>query len=625
MSLNPEERKNWNGFLDLLQPPTGYRLVAAVGTTFGLSIDALTAALLAMCNGDGETMTSDPVASLLAITRLRNRVRVLVHPATISGGTAIGSRRIVALLDGVVLEAQPRSGLFHPKVWALRFERIERFPSDHADDIGRLIVGSRNLSSSTSFELGAVFEGKVASDEQAASPFSADVADALHAWMSLASSRAPQRRFPSALVALPRFIRRLELDLPHEASEELRLRWQGEGRRPLSSFLPVRVDRAVVVSPFVRPDFVADIVDRTRELQLVSISESLDALDRATLAKLESRQDTQGAPSLYHVTDHGDPDNGFIDCIHAKLVLTEDARGKEITFVGSANATGPGWGIGGAPNVEAMVEMRPGIGRARFVSGFIRESKTKVHPWVSEYERSSEAAPDASIDAERKMLAALRDVAKLDLALSYDAEQQRLRVERVSTRALAALRTGVSSGLHFDLAPLLLYDRPDVWRRIEELATGDLWFNEVPIHCVTAFVTLRVRCQEPPLEKTRLALARLNVAEADLKRRDDAIRQEIMATANPAAVLNALIRGLGHITTPSKGQEHTAGAGGQEQSIRRLLGETTLERLLQAVAIEPALITEMRLLLGAGGGAPLLELCDRLETAVRQVRSESAV
>lgn len=124
MTLDPRERKNWQGFLELLQPPAGYRLRAAIGTTFGLSIEALTAALLAMGNADGESLASEPVAAVLGVTKMRNRVRVLVHPATISGQTAPGTRRFVALLDRMIVEVQPKAGLFHPKVWVLRFERF---------------------------------------------------------------------------------------------------------------------------------------------------------------------------------------------------------------------------------------------------------------------------------------------------------------------------------------------------------------------------------------------------------------------------------------------------------------------------------------------------------------------
>ena len=31
--LDPRDRKSWQGFLDLLQPPVGYRLSAALGTS----------------------------------------------------------------------------------------------------------------------------------------------------------------------------------------------------------------------------------------------------------------------------------------------------------------------------------------------------------------------------------------------------------------------------------------------------------------------------------------------------------------------------------------------------------------------------------------------------------------
>ena len=105
MSLNPEDRKNWQGFIDLLQPPPGYRLAAALGTTFGLSIDALFAALLSMCGADGEELGANPVAATMAITRMASKVRVLVHPATISGPSANeGTSRFIALLDRLIVE-----------------------------------------------------------------------------------------------------------------------------------------------------------------------------------------------------------------------------------------------------------------------------------------------------------------------------------------------------------------------------------------------------------------------------------------------------------------------------------------------------------------------------------------
>ena len=617
MSLDPRDRKSWHGFLDLMQPPAGYRLSAALGTTFGLTIEAMTAALLAMSDTDGEALASEPIAGVMAITRMRSRVRVMVHPATIAGNFHAGSSRFVALLDRMIVQVDPGVGLFHPKVWALRFDKVAGSQSGEPEAIGRMLVGSRNLSNSTSFELGTVFEGTVTEEGARGSQFSGDVADALQEWLKMAKEPVPD-----AVSQLPSFLRRLSIDTPHEAGKRLRFHWQGQRRESLGAVLPRKLERVVVVSPFVRPDFISRIAERTGHLQIVSLPESFDALDDETFGTIEELRKRQGSPVLYQVTEHGEPEGGQIDGIHAKLVLIEEDGGQSATFVGSANATGAGWGLGGRANIEAMAEMRPGIGIDHFVHGFLREDKTKVHPWIMEYDRESKQPPDVTMEAERRMLAALREVARFDLELRYEAKAERLNLSCKSWESLARIRGGGNADLHFDVCPLLLREEKDGWRPIEQLADGVCHFERVTVEKLTAFVVLRVRSSEPPLEHTRLLLARLAADESDIDRRDDAIRQDIMATADPAAVLNALVRGIAHLRMDRRGSGRNG--GGKTPSMRQLLGDTSLERLLQAVAVDSGLIVEMRLLLGSIGGSHFQRLCDDLEAVVRQVHEEAA-
>ena len=614
--LDPRERKSWQGFLDLLQPPIGYRLSAALGTSFGLSVDALTAALLAMSETDGEALAAEPVAGVMAITRLRNKVRILVHPGTISGSPHAGSTRFVALLDRMIVEVEPIRGLFHPKVWALQFNKLPGGRTSLPDEVGRVIVASRNLSGSTAFELGAAFEGPVASRREPASRFAVDVAEALQAWMASGKIRVPEM-----IWRLPRFVRRLALAIPPEASDALRLRWQGPNRTPLAALLPPRLKRTVVVSPFVQPDFVTALLDRTEQLYLVSMPEALDALDDATHVRLEGVREAQGTPVLYQVGGLGDPEEVYLEGLHAKLLLIEDDRRRGSAFVGSANATGPGWGLKGFTNVEAMVEMQPGIGIDRFVAGFLRESKAKVHPWVTEYDRTARTEPNSEREAERRMLAALREVARLDLALKYDLDKQVLRVKRVATRSLGALARVGAAGLSFDIAPLLLTDRAGIWQSVHSLAAGTSEFEDVPIDKVTAFVALRARSKKPLLERTRLVLARLDMSDAAFDLRDDAVRQAIMSTADPAAVLSALVRGLAHLHLGTTSGE---GAGDhQSSSMHRFLKDTSLEAVLQAVAAEPGLISEMKLLLAPTAGSAFSRFCDDLEAITRRLGERS--
>lgn len=612
MSMSPDDRKNWLGFLDLLQPPPGYRLGAALGTTFGLSMDALTAALLAMSDADGEELAANPVAATMAITRMCDKVRVLVHPATTTGPPSnSGSNRFIAMLDRLVVEVQPASGLFHPKVWALRFEHIGKPKDGTPAAIGRVLVGSRNLTRSTSFELGAAFEGVEMVDGDEASELSGDVARALREWLT-----ATKVRYPEAVWRLPRFVSRLGVDPPHEAKDSLRLRWQGMGQKSLWVGLPNRLEKAVVVSPFIQPDFVTAMLDRTSELRVVSLPESLDALPDETIAALDARAEAQGSPVLYQVTDHGNPDDAHIDGVHAKLMLVEDFRQRSATFVGSANATGPGWGLAGPANVEAMIEMRPGIGLDRFVHGFIRENKTKVHPWVSEYDRTAKPEENEEREAERHLLAALREVAKLDIVLKYDARQHRLSISRSSKKH--GLPPWVSSGgVKFSLSPFMLAAADGGWRSISELDGPGFHFDDVPLAKVSAFVALRGQRQTPPMERQRFVLARLEVDPSLLDERDQQLRADIMATADPAMVLSALVSGLSRISTSDMSRPD--GPTRRRKGLRDLMSETTLERLLQAVAVDPGLVTEVRLLLGPSQGAPLLKLCDDLDEVTKRV------
>ena len=76
---------------------------------------------------------------------------------------------------------------------------------------------------------------------------------------------------------------------------------------------------------------------------------------------------------------------------------------------------------------------------------------------------------------------------------------------------------------------------------------------------------------------------------------------------------------LAHVRAENAGGTKRSPKGG---GLRELLVETTLERLLQAVALDPALVTEIRLLLGPLHGEPLLKLCDDLEEVVHRVHTE---
>lgn len=601
MSLDPNALASWRGFLDLLRPPAGYRVAAAVGTTYGLSFDTLVAALLAMLDADGEELARDPVSSVMAVTRLAPRVRVLFHPGTIQGPVEGISTRLVGMLDRILAPVSVHTGLFHPKVWVLRFERIDRpelsgLPRERA----RVVVGSRNLTRSQSFEIGASLEGEVS---EQSSPFSRDLASALEAWIGTTNARG------KTFSQLPGFVRRVAFDAPHEARDGLRLRWQESSTTSLGAHLPPRLGRAVVVSPFLRSEFLRVALDRTTELRIVSTPEAFASLDDEMFTVLEERASAQRTPVLFAIDDFSDAldEEAQLEGIHAKLLVADDGK-QGVTFVGSANATGPGWGLAGA-NGEAMLELRPGIGVDAFVRGFLLDEKQRPRPWVRPYQREERVPPDAEDQAEERLLRMLRQLSAINVDVSYDAHDRRLAIS-IAGRALPQF-AGAGSSLALDVTPLARAHVDNAWQPLSQLVSGPLVFDDVDLADVSAFVAVRAR--EGGVEKMRILFGCLRLSDDALDRRDDEARAKLLADTRPEDLLRALVLGISHLRRGS--DSLSAGEARGQRTATQLLQEVTLERTLRAVAEDPSLIRDLRLLLGSHGDEGFIRFCDDLEAA----------
>lgn len=171
--MDPVKSDNWLGFLEALKPPPGYVLDAGIGTTYGLSFEVLTAVLLAFVNADMEGTTPDIGATLHAI----NRLHVLVHRGSIHLDAERTPPRLFALYDRIVQDVHLPDASFHPKLWALRFARRDR-PELRASPpfIYRILCGSRNLSVSQNWDVGARFDGVEVTSRKEVSPIASSTA-----------------------------------------------------------------------------------------------------------------------------------------------------------------------------------------------------------------------------------------------------------------------------------------------------------------------------------------------------------------------------------------------------------------------------------------------------------------
>ena len=404
--------------LDALRPPAGYRLRRAVGTSFTLDLMTLLTVPLAFTFYDAHdedgAPVADPVALLEALRRYSEKIALFCQAGAIS--VPPPDQRLLAYLEGAVFEVQPATdgAIFHPKVWVLNFE-------SGAGSVYRVLCLSRNLTFARSWDTCLRLEGQAG-----------------------LSSEPIVRNQPIAdfLRALPELTTR---SVSHELREDLG-RMAGEIERtdfrPPLPFIDFRVHnfglgghrpspfpgggRGLVVSPYLGPSTIRDLVRRKGLEYLVSRPEPMDeacasvgreALPRTCLvlspgASLDSRsvqekqdQKPDGMPS--------DGERGDLAGLHAKLYIFESGS-EAAVFTGSANATQAAF----QQNVEVLVELRgkrKDCGIDAFLGSDRDPSHATLRSLLQEYDPSD--SPPEIDEAERLRIESQRCVDRTALAL----------------------------------------------------------------------------------------------------------------------------------------------------------------------------------------------------------------
>lgn len=600
--LAPSNRQS---FLDMLRPPSGYRLAAAIGTTYSLELEPLTAALLAFIGEDLDPEDPDRLSVLHALGRVSRCLRVYVNTGSFQGDSGHGLHKLFALYDGVVRQVHLEDASFHPKLWVLKFEPPSAPEHRRTPTLYRLLCSSRNLTRSRCWEMGAWLEGRLEDDFE--SPLGVSAA---RLCQRLIQTRPRDVVGKSALAKLIQELPRVRFESSREMKDAVELLWQWPGqRRTLLSALPRQGERALLISPFLGDGLLRDLAGRFSELTVLSTQEALDGLLEETVSRL----DAQRTFVLFSPEDREDDALGH--GLHAKLLLCESEQGRE-AFLGSANGTPSGWGLGRV-NVEAMLAMKPGPAIDAVIRELLIEPKKRVpYPWIQPYERQPLLEDDwmqarARLDKVHRQLSGLR-----------------LRAEHAPAEAVLTLTssTPLDSALlpeeaHCQVAPYLLAGRADGFRPLSELA-GGARYERVTTAELCEFVILRISFPKWELSHEFLLDVQGLLTTELRQERDEVLQQQLMEGLDGRALLFRLL-GM----TPPRGgtaPEGNPGAGGGSRNVRSsLLRELTIERVLEAVAADPesmeVLESTLRVLKRGGmADDELLTFWDNLERAMEQ-------
>jgi hypothetical protein len=417
--------------LESLRPPDGYTLDHAVGTTFSLDLMALLAAPLAFTFFDWEDQagrpTADPLALLEALRRNVQRLTVFCQVGQIA--VPPKDRPLLGYVEDSVFEvALDGGGVFHPKVWLLRFV-AESEPVHY-----RFMCLSRNLTFDRSWDTALILEGEVA-DRKTAIARNHPLGDFL-AW--LPELAKPIRALPEdrahVISLMQDEVRRVKFE-PPEGFEDFTFWPLASAFSPRWPF-PDSKSPALVMSPFLSDQALWDFAEGRERCVLVSRLEALQAVSNTTLGLFKDvyamSPDLDEAVSAEETDNPATAEADSPSGLHAKLFIVEEGWDARV-WTGSANATT------GAlkANVEFLVELlgkKSQCGIEALLAE--RSDKTGLRDLLIPFKRDREGEPEDPVKLaldrdlqEARNLLALSGL-KVSIARAKDNQTFALSVDR---------------------------------------------------------------------------------------------------------------------------------------------------------------------------------------------------
>lgn len=394
-----------------LTPPAGLRLDGAIATTFSLDPAVLLEApvhlafLAARHSGD-----LDSLSLLEGVRRHAENISVYVQRGRMQIPRTVRPTPLFALLEEMIVEvASPRGGVFHPKVWAIRFVGPESDPTPRY----RLLVLSRNMTADPSWDLCLRLDGNVTGQDREANAPLAHFFQRLPELTTGSIASAKKRQ----AATFARELKQVDWELP-EGFEELRFHLPGE--KGFDWQPPRTTGRMVAVSPFCSDATLLSVTRNAACRVLISRPETLADLKETTLRHFDRCLHLHEAAE----SDDGEecPKRATASGLHAKLCLWESRRTRAIhthVLMGSANLTHAAF----SRNVEILVELSGRQNRVGNLDAFL--GPDGMGEFLVEFSPDTAAVVDAARqEAEACAERARTALAEADLALVCRATAQ---------------------------------------------------------------------------------------------------------------------------------------------------------------------------------------------------------
>jgi hypothetical protein len=512
--LEPQSRRH---LLEALRPPPGFTLDCAIGTTFSLDLLTMLTAPLAFTLFDWEDEegqpTADPLALLEAVRRYSSRISVFCQAAQIA--IPKKNQPLLSYLENSVFEvnASHPHGVFHPKIWILRFTNSEE------STFYRFLCLSRNLTFDRAWDTVLVLEGEYVERRNAYS-LNHPLGDFVSELPSLALRPLPEK----VLADIERVqyeLRRVVFDPPAGFDEIYFWPLGIEGTRRSWPFNPRsrRLDRMLVVSPFVSAKCLTRLTESSGNNLLISSPAELDALDSSCLEHFEHVYVLSPAADLQEEPDEGasEAPPESLSGLHAKLYIA-DAGWKARVWTGSANATNAAFNS----NVEFLIELVGEKSRCG-INAFLAQAQgqTGFRDMLQEF-TPSEQPPDLKL----KQLESLADKVRRELAAAGFVANISPADEALTFQISLRLQNKVSLNLPAETNtrcwPVTLHEAAGVTltNSAHEMAT----FGPVSFEAITSFFAFEVAATDGERQAVVRFVLNLPLEDAPQDRQERILR-----------------------------------------------------------------------------------------------------
>lgn len=458
--LAPDERVV---LLDQLRPPQGFDLDYAVATTFTLGMTAALVPPLAFASAALRS-SNDPIAALEAVRSCADRVDVFCQAGMIA--IPVQHNALFAFLEPMIHPVvAPPGGVFHPKIWLLRYSAAGQ------DSRYRLLCLSRNLTDDHSWDVALRLDAVRGTEPTKTNEPLSSLIASLTRRLTRRVDPARRRRLKQLAVEAEYLV----WEQPEAVTRIAFHTFGVPGAEPTADFGGYR---QLIVSPFLDDSGVAETSPSPRDTVIVSRVEALDGLSEDTLAQRGETFVVSPSAGLSAEADTGAGAPPLFGGLHAKMYVVERNRSAHV-FLGSANATSAAL----HRNVEFLVELVGGASKLGIdtLMGTAAEFRTLLEP----YEPS--ARPVDPLDQIRRLIARhLRSLASLDWNIHVEGSHSGDgHILRVSTARPIADVAGLSANLE-------LPTQPGRSRRLMAGSRVAEGFDAVPLIGVTPFLTVRV-------------------------------------------------------------------------------------------------------------------------------------